>query len=62
MSYNPFYSTTVPQQHGNPQLDPFALDFALPLGKPTKFSGDSLDLEGFIQHCEIVFQVKMPIK
>ncbi len=63
MSYNPFYSATAAsaasaQQAVPPQMDPLMLDYMFPLGKPTKFSGNSLDLEGFIQHCEINFRLK----
>ena len=57
MSYNPFQSTANSQQE-NTNIDPLMLDFALPIGTPTKFSGNSIDLEGFIQHCELNFGLK----
>ena len=57
MSYNPFFSA-APSQQNNPFIDPLLQDFALPLGKPPKFSGDSLDFEGFVQHCELIFHLR----
>ena len=57
MSYNPFHAAAAASSQQS-AADAAMLDFMFPLGKPPKFSGNSLDLEGFIQHCEINFRMK----